>query len=440
VFSAVPALRPHAVALCLVLIAFLTLANLRGVRPSGALFALATYSFLVSMFLMIGMGLFRLATGGVPQTPPGAFTVEQATGAMLREQSTGVGVLEAVSLFAILRAFTSGCTALTGIEAIPDGVPAFRRPEARNAAATLMATIVILTTLFLGMSYLAHRFVLPAIPETAPGYETVISQIGRRVFAGPLSWYYYVLMAASAAILVVAANTAYAGFPRLASLLARDKFLPSQLANLGDRLVFQNGILILAVAASLLVIAFRGSVTSLLPLYAVGVFTSFTLSQSSMVRKWLRDRGPGWLPSMGMNLLGAISTGLVLVVIALTKFNAGDPTGLRVFGTDIHYGAWVVIALVPLLVLAFRKINRHYADVARHLVPDAYPSLLQENHPPAIHHTVLVLVPGIHKGSSRPSNTPARCPTTPARSTSRWTRKKRRRCARSGSGTCPASR
>ena len=403
VISAFPALQQpvgpfpsYVVPLCLAFIALITLANLRGAKESGAVFAIPTYSFVFSMLLMIVLGLFRLLTGSVPEPAPGAWTVSTATEAMLREH--GSSALGQVTLFVILRAFASGCAALTGIEAISDGIPAFKKPEAHNAATTLLILAVILTTMFLGMSYLATHMQVPAIPEDAAGYETVISQIGRRVFTGGLAWYYYVLIASATAILIVGANTAYADFPRLASLLARDRFLPHQLANLGDRLVFQNGILILTFFSALLVVLFRGSVTALLPLYAVGVFAAFTLSQSSMVRKWLRDRGPGWRLSMAMNLIGATVTGIVMVVIGITKLNVGDPTGVELFGTPIHYGAWLVIVLVPLLVLMFLKINRHYADVARHLVPDTYPSLLQENQKVPIHHTVLVLVPGIHKG------------------------------------------
>ncbi len=406
IVSAFPELQSQNVALCLFFIAFITLANLRGAKESGTVFAIPTYSFVFSMMFLLALGLFKLATGGVADSPPDAWTVETAKEAMLREHGGITQQLEAVSLFVILRAFASGCAALTGIEAISDGIPAFKKPEPRNAATTLMILATILTTMFLGMSYLATRMAIPAIPEDARGYETVISQLGRRVFTDGLGWYYYVLMASATAILVVGANTAYQDFPRLASLLARDKFLPTQLGHMGDRLVFANGILILAAFAALLVIVFRGSVTALLPLYAIGVFAAFTLSQGSMVRKWLRDRGQGWQVSLVMNLVGAIVTGIVMVVIGITKFNAGDPTGIVLPfgshegrpGTPIHYGAWLVIALVPLLVAMFRRINAHYADVARHLVPDTFSSLLQENNSVPVHHTVLVLVPGIHKG------------------------------------------
>jgi len=404
VISAVPALHRYVVPLCLLAIAFVTVANLRGSKESGAVFAVPTYGFIFSMLLMIAVGLFRLMTGGAPPAPEGAFTVAAAADDMLREH--GASELGAVTFFVILRAFTSGCTALTGIEAISDGIPAFKKPEAKNAATTLMIMVAILTTMFLGMTYIAREFHIPALPEHAPGYETVISQIGKRVFVGGMGWYYWLLMAFSASILIVAANTAYQDFPRLASLLAKDRFLPRQLGDLGDRLVFGNGILILAFFASVLVVAFSGSVSSLLPLYAVGVFTSFTLSQASMVRKWLRDRGPGWQASMLMNLFGALATGVVLVVIAITKFNAGQPIewlprlpfGTAEDGTPgtvIHYGAWLVIALVPLLVMLFRKINGHYRDVARYLRSTEFPLLSTGDR---VHHTVLVLVPGLHRG------------------------------------------
>jgi amino acid transporter len=408
IISAASFLQPYVVPLCLFFIALITYFNLRGTKESGAVFALPAYGFIFSMLLMIVISLFRILTGNIPAAPPGAFTVERATEEMLREH--GADTLGAVTAFVVLRAFTSGCTALTGIEAISDGIPAFKKPEARNAATTLIVMVFILTTMFLGMSYVANAFHVPAIPEGAKGYETVISQIGRRVFTGPFAFYYYILMFFSASILVVAANTAYQDFPRLASLLAKDRFLPRQLADLGDRLVFNNGILALAGLSAALVVMFKGSVTSLLPLYAVGVFTSFTLSQSSMVRKWLRERGPGWQASMAMNLVGALATGVVLVVIAITKFNAGEP--IRLLGSQlrlpfgeaedgtpgivIHYGAWLVIALVPLLVWVFRKIRDHYADVARFLVASEFPRLTDAGS--RLRHTVLVLVPGLHRG------------------------------------------
>jgi hypothetical protein len=404
VISALPGLQPFVVPLCLLAIAFITVANLRGTKESGAVFAVPTYGFVFSMLLMIGVGLFKLLTSGVPPAPETAVSVAQASEELMKKN--GMTALGAVTPFVILRAFTSGCTALTGIEAISDGIPAFKKPEARNAAVTLVIMVAILTTMFLGMTYLARAFYVPAIPETMRGYETVISQIGKRVFTGGFSWYYWVLMLFSATILIVAANTAYQDFPRLASLLARDSFLPRQLGDLGDRLVFNNGILVLAVFAAGLVVAFSGSVSSLLPLYAVGVFTSFTLSQASMVRKWLRDRGPGWQVSMLMNLAGALATGVVLVVIAITKFNAGEPiTWLPRLpfgeaedgtpGTVLHYGAWLVIALVPLLVCMFHKIRGHYQDVARYLRSAEFPRLSAAGR---LHHTVLVLVPGLHRG------------------------------------------
>jgi amino acid transporter len=407
IISAFPVLQPYVVPLCLLALGFITFANLRGAKESGAVFAIPAYGFIFSMLLMIGMSLVRLATGGPPPTPAGGFTVERAAAEMMHEN--GADTLAPVTFFVILRAFTSGCTALTGIEAISDGIPAFKKPEAKNAATTLLVMVTILTTMFVGMSFIANAFHIPAIPESAKGYETVISQIGRRVFVGPLGWYYYVLMGFAASILVIAANTAYQDFPRLASLLARDRFLPRQLADLGDRLVFNNGILVLSLLSAGLIVMFGGSVSSLLPLYAVGVFTSFTLSQSSMVRHWLRERGPGWRVSIALNLLGALATGVVLVVIAITKFNAGEPVRLLGWtvrlpfgeaedgarGTVVHYGAWLVIALVPVLVAMFRKIRAHYADVARFLNSTEFPRLTSANR---LKHTVLVLVPGLHRG------------------------------------------
>lgn len=387
--SAVPALHDHSVAACLACVLFLTIANLRGARESGTLFAIPTYGFVGMMFLMIGLGLFQTIAGTTPPPSAQTWTIERAL-----VVTPGGAALAPVTLFVLLRAFAAGCTALTGVEAISDGIPAFRPPQARNASTTLLWMVAILTTMFLGVSFLAQSLQTPALPESVAGYETVVSQIGRRVFSY-LPALYYLLIAFSSAILLIAANTAFQDFPRLASLLGRDGFLPRQLADLGDRLVFQNGILALAGSAGLLLLVFQGHVASLLPLYAVGVFTSFTLSQASMVRHWLDERRGNWIPRLSMNAVGATATAVVLVVIGITKFNTGHPTGLRVGTYDLRYGAWIVVALVPLLVGLFRKIHGHYADVARFLQSQNFPRLTTE-HP--VHHIVLVLVPGLHQG------------------------------------------
>src|SRR5205085_8857407 len=267
-------LDEHKVLLCLVFIAFIAVANLRGVRESGALFAAPTYAFLVCFLFMIVYGLVHyFSAGGAAPVPVG------------EEMKVAEGYkFQPVSLFLILGAFSNGCAALTGIEAISNGVPAFKQPEARNASRTLVVMAALLTTMFLGTSVMAWLYSVH--PHAS---ETVISQFGRIIFTGPLAWFYYVVQITTALILVLAANTSFADFPRLASLLARDRFLPRQFANRGDKLVFSNGVLILAVFSGLLVTAFGGDTSRLIPLYAVGVFLSFTLSQTGMVRHWLKE-------------------------------------------------------------------------------------------------------------------------------------------------------
>jgi len=272
--------------------------------------------------------------------------------------------------FLVLRAFASGCAALTGIEAISDGVPAFRPPEAANARTTLAWMSGTLLTLFLAITGLA--FLYRVVPREQ---ETVLSQVGRLVFGeGPA---YYFLQAATMLILILAANTSFADFPRLSYFLGRDRFMPRQFTNRGDRLVFSNGILILAALSSLLLIVFRGDTHAIIPLYAVGVFLSFTLSQSGMVARWLRLRGPGWRRGVLLNGLGAASTGVVLLVLATTKF--------------LH-GAWIVVALIPILVSMFWAINRHYAMQREALALKHYQM------PETITHHVVIPVSEVHRG------------------------------------------
>jgi hypothetical protein len=295
-----------------------------------------------------------------------------------------------LTLFLLLGAFSNGCAALTGIEAISNGIPAFKQPEADNAAKTLTWMAALLATMFIGTSAMAYLYNIH--PHQ---HETVISQFGRIIFTGYFSWFYYLVQITTAAILVLAANTSFADFPRLSSLLARDRFLPRQFANRGDRLVFSNGIVLLAVFSGILVWAFRGETSRLIPLYAVGVFLSFTLSQAGMVVHWwhkgkaLRTTGKSpadeakaekashWRKSIVINGVGAIATCVVLFVFIATKF--------------IH-GAWVVVLLVPLLVLMFLKIHRHYVDVAQQLSTEGLGQLRP------IHHEVIVPISGIHRG------------------------------------------
>ncbi len=354
----------HKVILCLIFIAFIAIANLRGVRESGALFAAPTYAFVVSFLFMIAFGLFHYFTYGGAAAVPGPEALKVAEGYKLQP----------LTLFLLLGAFSNGCAALTGIEAISNGVQAFKKPEATNAATTLIWMALLLTTMFLGTSVMAYLYGVH--PRAS---ETVISQFARIMFTGAFGWFYYVVQAATAAILVLAANTAFADFPRLSSLLARDRFLPRQLANRGDRLVFSNGIVILAIFSGILVSVFGGDTSRLIPLYAVGVFLSFTLSQSGMVVHWLRERAEkaNWKKSLVINALGALATFVVLCVFIATKF--------------IH-GAWIVVLVIPLLVVLFRAIQRHYVMVAIQLSTEGLEPLRP------VKTTVIVPISGIHRG------------------------------------------
>ncbi len=362
--SALPALYPYRVELCVLAIALTAWINLRGVKESGTVFAFPTYGFLLLTLALIATGLVRIVAGKLvplPDAPP-----------VLPE-----GELQAVTLFLLLRAFASGCTALTGVEAISNGVQAFKRPEARNAGITLVAMAVLLGTMFLGITGLARA--LHIVPV---GHETVVSQIGRQVFGDGVL--YGLLQAATMLILILAANTSFNGFPRLAAILAHDRYLPRQLTNLGDRLVFANGIGALAVLASILVIVFGGQTHRLIPLYAVGVFLSFTLSQAGMVRRWIKTRREGWPWKAAVNGLGAVATAIVLAVIVTTKF--------------IH-GAWVVVLLIPVFVWIFRVIKRHYVTLAEQLslnghVPQKWTGLAAGRR-----HKVVVPISGMHRGT-----------------------------------------
>ncbi|MGH9009254.1 MAG: APC family permease [Acidimicrobiia bacterium] len=360
--SAVPELREHRVGLGLVLIGVITLANLRGLKEAGTLFAAPTYLYILSLGGLIVYGLYRSFSGGLDPLPVN----EEA----LAEFAPAAGVYAGVTVFALMRAFSSGAVALTGVEAISIAVPAFKRPAAKNAAKTLVAMVTILGGFFLGISVLAHRL-RPTLSED----ETILSILGEAVFGRGVA--YVLLQASTAAILILAANTAYTAFPTMCSIIARDGYLPRQLFNRGDRLVFSNGILVLAFAAAGLLIGFGGVTTALIPLYAVGVFTSFTLSQTGMVRYHLRQRLPGWQGRAIANGAGALTTGTVLAVVLLSKF---------------AIGAWIPVVLIPTLILLFRGINRHYQRVQERLrVPPGWRA-------PRLNHTVVVLVGGVHRG------------------------------------------
>jgi amino acid transporter len=362
--SAFADLRPYRVALCLVAIAIMMLANLRGIREAGALFAPPTYLYILAIGSLVLYGLFRAFFQGLGEIPGQEERIAELTGG---DAALGAGA----SIYILMRAFSSGAIALTGTEAVSNGVPAFRRPEARNAATTLVWMGVFLGSLFFGTAVLAHH--LKPVPQE--GGETLLSIMGRAVFGGetPL---YYLLQFSTFAILVLAANTAYADFPRLSGIVARDGFLPRQLANRGDRLVFSNGIFVLSLLAGALIVAFGGDVTNLIPLYAVGVFTGFTLSQSGMVVHHWRLREPRWRLGLAINLVGAIATGTVLLIVSISKF---------------VIGAWIPVVLIPCLVVVLRAIGKHYARVREAIsVPRAWK-------PRRYEHLVVVLVGSVNK-------------------------------------------
>jgi amino acid transporter len=331
VTSAFPRLDVFRVEMCLFCLAVLMLGNLRGIRESGRIFAVPTYFFVVSIAVLLLLGLYKYATGGI--VPVQATLPPDAGHAKL-------------TIFLLLTAFANGCTAMTGVEAVSNGVPAFRAPEAKNASATLVLMAVLAIGMFVGITVLAHAY--GVVPNAT---ESGVSQISRAIFGGG-TVAYYLLQAATMLILVLAANTAYADFPRLASIVARDRYLPRQFMNQGDRLAFSNGILVLSAFAAVLIIAFRGDTQALLPLYMIGVFVSFTLSQAGMVIHWRKSNEPGWKTSALINGFGAVVTGVVLVIVAVTK---------------TLEGAWIVLLLIPIIVTVFKATRRHYDHVASQL-------------------------------------------------------------------------
>ena len=313
--SAFPGLRTHTVLFCLLAILFIAIMNLRGVRESGRIFSIPVYLFIGSLLFLIGTSLTKSLS-----TPDLQYKE-------LKETSSNI-----FPMFIILRAFASGCATLTGIEAISNGIRAFKAPEAKNAGITLLWMAFTLGVLTIGIAYFAHHYAI--LPNEN---ETVLSQLARTVFSKGLV--YYTIQFTTALILILAANTSFADFPRLSSIMATDRYLPRQLSNRGDKLVFSNGILILGFLSALLLVLFRGDTHSLIPLYAVGVFTAFTLSQAGMVVHWMKDRGRGWFKSALVNGVGAVVTGIVLVIIAVEKF---------------EHGAWMVLLAIPGLVLLRR--------------------------------------------------------------------------------------
>jgi len=399
-------LHEHRVAMCIFFVVFIALINLRGVRESGAFFAGPTYLFILSMLALIVVGFIRYWTTHQVMATPEKIYFDSSVGSVAHHALTS-GAL----LWLLMRAFAAGCTALTGVEAISNGIPAFKPPESKNAAATLTVMALVMAVLILGTGFLAYKLNAHPLRD-----ETLVSAMARYTFGG--SMVYYILQAATAAILVLAANTSFADFPRLASLLAAYRFLPRQLASRGDRLVFSNGVLILALLACVLIVVFKGEEQAMLPLYALGVFISFTLSQAGMVVHWRRlrrvdeakqrireeaeihrtqaadtgaasheaerleaierDVGGNWLVSIVINAVGAVVSFVVLLVIAITKFT---------------HGAWAVILLIPLLVWMFRSIHRHYLDIAGQLSMEGLaPRRLIAKH------KVLIPISGIHRG------------------------------------------
>ena len=361
--SAAPSLNHYNTELSLAGIVLIMVVNLRGVREAGLSFALPTYLFIVSMLVMVGVGVTRCATSTCTVHTPNPLPA-------------GVGTL---TIFLVLKAFASGASALTGVEAIANGVSAFKRPQAKNASRTLGVLGVVAITMFLGVSYLAVH--LHARPSST---DSVVSQVARAVFpAGSAgAWMYWVVQIFTFAVLILAANTSFQGFPRLSALLAHDRFIARQFTNLGDRLVYSNGVVVLAAAASLLVWIYHANVNNLIHLYVVGVFTAFTLSQTGMVRYWLRTRGDGWRWRAVVNGIGAVATCVVTVVVVLTKFTEG---------------AWIVMVAVPLMVAAFYGVRRHYARIQRRLKAGAAAVV---SAPPA-RNTVFLVVEQIDEASQR---------------------------------------
>ena len=367
--SLYPALVPHTVLLCLVFTGLLTVANLRGVKESGKLFMIPTYAFIVSIASLVIIGLFNQVTGHLPTT----------TNVLAIPTSK---TQESLSLFLLMRAFAQGCTALTGVEAISNGVMLFKKPEWKNARLTLIYLGLLLGGMFTGITYIAH--VYHAIPDPTE-QQTLLAILGRQIFGGDSPLFYF-LQYSTLLILVLAANTSYADFPRLSYFLAKDGFLPRQFSNLGDRLVFSNGIIILSALAAVLIMVFKGSLDAIIPLYAVGVFTSFTLSQAGMVVHWYKEKSPHWQTSAVVNGLGAVATFIVLMIITITKF---------------HDGAWLIVIAIPLLIVMFISISKHYQYVGeclhiRDFVPRTYISRIQTE---AVTHPAIVIVGQLNRGT-----------------------------------------
>ena len=360
VTSAIPPLFEHRVALGLSAVVLVALANLRGVRESATLLAIPTYGFIASLGGMLVVGLYRWVAGTLPH----------ATYAQAVDASVAGAAMPAIGAFVVLRAFSSGCTAMTGVEAIADGVTAFKEPRAKNAVATLTMLGIVLSTLMLGTTALAQK--LGILPVAG---ETVISQIGRLVLGG--GPFYFAVQFFTAAVLLLAANTCFAAFPILTSVLAEDRFMPRQLTHRGDRLVYSNGIAILSVLAATLIVVVGGATHALIPLYAIGVFLSFTLSQLGMVRRALRLRERHWEWTLAVSGIGAAATATVVVIFAVTKF---------------AHGAWIVVLVIPLIILFFLLLHDHYVAFGKALAMEEWSAVAPRRH------VAIVPVSGIHRG------------------------------------------
>ena len=350
VTSALPDVEPWRVPMAVLAVLLITVANLRGLRESSTIFMVPTYFFIVSIYAVIAVGLFRYFGLHQTQLAPTANTLPAEA-------------LEPLTILLVLKAFAAGCTALTGVEAISNGVPAFRPPEASNAARTLGTMAAILISMFLGITFLTQLY--PVVPQA--DHETIISQLGRTAFGeGPAYWF---LQASTTLILILAANTSFADFPRLSSIIARDGYLPRIFIRIGQRLVFSTGIMVLTILSVILIVAYGASTHNLIPLYAVGVFVSFTLSQAGMVQHWRKLRGPGWKRSMIINGIGAVTTAVVAGVIIQSKFLEG---------------AWQVVGLIPILMLTFALIHRHYVTYREQVS-------LASDHQPVVRPNVIVV-------------------------------------------------
>jgi amino acid transporter len=368
--SAYPTLKPHTVLLCALSILVLATVNLRGVRESGVAFSVPTYVFILMMLALLGTGAYRYWTGHELAVLGAPLKLDSAT---LREPDEGLSPLSSLALlYLLMRGFAEGCAAMTGTEAISNGVMAFRAPAQRNAATTLGWMVAILATFFLGVSFLAEHY--QVMPTTQ---QTVLSILGHHVFGGGVL--YYALQYSTFAVLVLAANTAFADFPRLAGILAHDGYMPRQLAARGDRLAFSNGIIALAAVALLLAWLFGGDTNALVPLYAIGVFVCFTLSQAGMVMHWRATRTEGWRWKATLNGVGAVATGVVSLIQVVTKFTMGG---------------WIVVAIIPLIIILLRKIHAHYAAFAEEI------RFLGQSPITPLHHTVIVPVNGITKATA----------------------------------------